>query len=204
MKWNTTKLIATGSLAALEFVISLPIRGIYVGSGTNPLGGIFYLITDPIFDILTLLLIQQFGCVTIKNLMRTLITLPFPHVYPFPFYLVTGPITGLLLDSLFYLLKQKFERVIASYGYFAFGDALGKYVNGNLDYYPAFPYTIFTAIKEDGEIAKYGEEGHPLFIIARKDLLLILKENNEKAKRIGPTEEFPWDGIRNPKRKLPQ
>jgi len=107
MKWNTTKLIATGSLAALEFVISLPIRGIYVGSGTNPLGGIFYLITDPIFDILTLLLIQQFGCVTIKNLMRTLITLPFPHVYPFPFYLVTGPITGLLLDSLFYLLKQK-------------------------------------------------------------------------------------------------
>ena len=99
-------------------------------------------------------------------------------------------------------LKQKFERVIASYGYFAFGDALGKYVNGNLDYYPAFPYAIFTVIKEDGEIAKYGEEGHPLFIIARKDLLLILKENNETAKRVGPTEEFPWDGIRNPKRKI--
>jgi hypothetical protein len=41
------------------------------------------------------------------------------------------------------LLKRKFKTVIPSYSYFAFGDALGKYANGNLDYYPAFPYTMY-------------------------------------------------------------
>jgi hypothetical protein len=100
------------------------------------------------------------------------------------------------------MLKQKFKTVIPSYGYFAFGDALGKYANGNLSYYPAFPYTIFTVVKENGEIAKYGEEGNPLFIIARPDLLLVLKESNEFARRAPPTEKFKWDGIRNPYRRI--
>jgi hypothetical protein len=100
------------------------------------------------------------------------------------------------------MLKQKFKTVIPSYGYFAFGDALGKYENGNLSYYPAFPYTIFTVVKENGEIAKYGEEGNPLFVVARPDLLLVLKESNEFAIRALPTEKFLWDGIRNPYRRL--
>ncbi|MEM1514090.1 MAG: hypothetical protein QXN45_04335 [Candidatus Thermoplasmatota archaeon] len=100
------------------------------------------------------------------------------------------------------MLMQKFKNVIISYGYFVFGDALGKYTNGNLDYYPAFPYTMFTVVKEDGEIAKYGEEGNPLFIVARKDLFLVLKEKNEYAKRVPPTENFMWDGIRNPHRTI--
>ena len=98
------------------------------------------------------------------------------------------------------LLKQKFKTVIPSYGYFAFGDALEKYANGNMDYYPAFPYTIFAVTKPDGELAKNGEKGNPLFIIARKDLLLVLKEDNETAEKAPPTEEYPWNGIRNPKR----
>lgn len=100
------------------------------------------------------------------------------------------------------LLQQKFKTVIPSYGYFAFGDALGKYINGNLDYHPAFPYAIFTVVKENGEIAKHGEGGNPLFIIARPDLFLVLKENNEYAIRANPKDEIPWDGIRNPCRKL--
>jgi hypothetical protein len=100
------------------------------------------------------------------------------------------------------MLKQKFKTVIPSYGYFAFGDALGKYENGNLSYYPAFPYTIFTVVKENGEIAKYGEEGNPLFVVARLDLLLVLKESNEFAGRAPPTEKFEWDGIRNPYRRI--
>jgi len=100
------------------------------------------------------------------------------------------------------MLKQKFKTVIPSYGYFAFGDALGKYENGNLSYYPAFPYTIFTVVKENGEIAKYGEEGNPLFVVARPDLLLVLKESNEFGRRAPPTEKFEWDGIRNPYRRI--
>ncbi|MEM2293107.1 MAG: hypothetical protein QXX41_07500 [Nitrososphaerota archaeon] len=100
------------------------------------------------------------------------------------------------------LLQQKFKTVIPSYGYFAFGDALGKYTNGNLDYHPAFPYAIFTVINEKGEIVKYGEEGNPLFVIARPDLFLVLKESNEYAIRTQPKEEFPWDGIRNPRRNV--
>jgi len=100
------------------------------------------------------------------------------------------------------MLKQKFKTVNPSYGYFAFGDALGKYENGNLSYYPAFPYTIFTVVKENGEIAKYGEEGNPLFVVARPDLLLVLKESNEFARKSPPTEKFEWDGIRNPYRRI--
>jgi len=99
-------------------------------------------------------------------------------------------------------LKTKFKNVFPSYGYFAFGDALGKYTNGNLDYYPAFPYAMFTVIREDGELAKYGEEGNPLFVIARPDLFLVLREANEYVVRAQPTDEFKWDGIRNPYRKL--
>lgn len=105
--WTTTKLVAVGSLAALHFVISLPIRGVYVGGGGNPLGGIFYLIVDPIIHVITLLLIQQFGCLTIKSFFTTLLSLPFPHVYPFPFFLLFGPVDKLILDSLYYFLKQK-------------------------------------------------------------------------------------------------
>lgn len=97
-------------------------------------------------------------------------------------------------------LIKKFKQVIPSYGYFAFGDGLGRYENGNLDYHPAFPYAIFTVLKENGEIAKYGEGGNPLFVIARPDLFLVLKESNEYAIRAPPKEEFPWDGIRNPRR----
>jgi len=100
------------------------------------------------------------------------------------------------------MLKSKFKKVIPSYGYFAFGDALGKYSNGNLDYHPPFPYAIFSVVRASGEIAKYGEEGHPLFIIARPDLFLVLKEANEHARRVRPKPEFPWDGIRNPHRKI--
>lgn len=99
-------------------------------------------------------------------------------------------------------LKTKFKNVFPSYGYFAFGDALGKYTDGNLDYYPAFPYAMFTVIREDGELAKYGEEGNPLFVIARPDLFLVLREANEYVVRSQPKEEFPWDGIRNPYRKI--
>lgn len=100
------------------------------------------------------------------------------------------------------MLLQKFKNVIPSYGYFAFGDALGKYSNGNIDYYPPFPHAIFGVIKEDGEIAKYGEEGNPLFVIARPDLFLVLKESNEFVRRARPVDEFNWDGIRNPYRKI--
>lgn len=100
------------------------------------------------------------------------------------------------------MLKNKFKNVIHSYGYFAFGDALGVEKDGNLDYYPSFPYAIATVVKENGEIADYGQQGHPVFIIARRDLLLVLKEDQEWAVRVPPTEGFNWDGVRNPYRSV--
>ncbi len=105
--WTITKLIAVGSLGVLQFVLTLPIRGLFIGSGNNPLGAIFYLVSGPIFTVITLLLVKQFGSVTIKNLVVTLTSLPFPHVYPFPFYIFLGPAQGIILDSLFYFLKQR-------------------------------------------------------------------------------------------------
>jgi hypothetical protein len=98
------------------------------------------------------------------------------------------------------MLKAKFKNIVHSYGYFAFGDALGVEKDGNLDYYPSFPYAMATVVKDNGEIAAYGEQGHPVFIVARRDLFLVLKEDNEWAVRVAPTKGFNWDGIRNPYR----
>ena len=98
------------------------------------------------------------------------------------------------------MLKSKFKNVVHSYGYFAFGDALGVEKDGNLDYYPSFPYAIAAVVKENGELAAYGEQGHPVFIVARRDLFLVLKEDKEWATRVPPTQGFNWDGIRNPYR----
>lgn len=100
------------------------------------------------------------------------------------------------------MLKRKFKDVVHSYGYFAFGDALGIEKDGNLDYYPSFPYAIATVVKENGELADYGEQGHPVFIIARRDLFLVLKEDKEWAVRVPPAKGFNWDGIRNPYRNV--
>lgn len=99
-------------------------------------------------------------------------------------------------------LKNKFKNVIHSYGYFAFGDALGIEKDGNLDYYPSFPYAMATVVKENGEMAAYGEQGHPVFIVARRDLFLVLKEDKEWAIRVPPARDFGWDGIRNPYRSV--
>jgi hypothetical protein len=106
------------------------------------------------------------------------------------------------------MLAQKFETVIPSYGHFALGDALGRYWKGHskshLDYYSAFPHAILSVVKEDGEIAKYEEEGNPLIVVARPDLFLVLREN-EIARRARPFRElgYNWDGIRDPSRSLP-
>lgn len=105
--WTTTKLIAVGSLAALQFVITLPIRGLVAATGTNPLAGIFYLISGPIFSVLTLFLIPNFGSVTLKNVLETLVGVPFPKLYPVPFCFLMGPVTGFILDSLFCFVKQR-------------------------------------------------------------------------------------------------
>jgi hypothetical protein len=100
------------------------------------------------------------------------------------------------------MLKSKFKTVVHSYGYFAFGDALGVEKDGNLDYYPSFPYAMSTVVKENGELAAYGEQGHPAFIVARRDLFLVLKEDKEWAVRVPSVKGFNWDGIRNPYRSV--
>lgn len=105
--WTTTKLIALGSLATLQFVINLPISGVFAASGSNPMAGLIYLITGPIFEVVALLLIQNFGCLTIRSIFITLISIPLPKVYPPPFSFLLGPIIALILDSLFYFLRHK-------------------------------------------------------------------------------------------------
>lgn len=100
------------------------------------------------------------------------------------------------------ILISKWKNVIPSYGYFAFGDGLGIFRNGKLSYYPPFPYTIFSVVDENNEVVKYGESGNPVFIVARKECFLVLKERNEIAERASPNEYFNWDGISNPRREL--
>lgn len=99
-------------------------------------------------------------------------------------------------------LSSQWKKVIPSYGYFAFGDALGIYENKELKYYPPFPFCIFSVVNGKNEVVKYGEVGNPVFIIARDDSFLVLKENDEFAKRVQPNKYFNWDGISNPRREI--
>jgi hypothetical protein len=127
--------------------------------------------------------------------------LPFEQFFGEKRNIDTVLTSGVALASPQYeALQKKFGKAIPVYGYFAFGDAYGKYQNGNLDYYPQFPNAIFTTLKKDGEIASFGEEGNPLFVIARPDLFLVMKETNETVNRAPPSGKFHWEGIRNPRR----
>lgn len=100
------------------------------------------------------------------------------------------------------LLSSKWKIVIPSYGYFAFGDALGIFENGELSYYPPFPYALFSVVNEENEVVKYGEIGNPAFIIARKECFLVIKEKDEIAKKAIENQYFKWEGISNPRREF--
>lgn len=105
-------------------------------------------------------------------------------------------------------LKTMWKKVIPSYGYFASGDAYHIPIanDNDLNYYPNWPFVVFEVTDEDNKFVKYLEEGHTTIFVLRDDLLLISKER-EFATKIPPTRwdnsyYFPWDGIRNPYRKL--
>jgi hypothetical protein len=102
--WTTTKLIVLGSITTLDLLIWLPIESLFGGSG-NPLVFITTAFTSCFFDIFTLLIINEFGAVTLKTFLLVILKLPFPRILPSTF-LFLYVLIGFILDTLFYVFKK--------------------------------------------------------------------------------------------------
>ena len=95
-------------------------------------------------------------------------------------------------------------RAIPLYGYYLFGDLLGIRKKGKISYYPNWPFTIILPVKktEDGyRVVGYGERGMLAFLIARPEVLVV-KVEEETARRVTPTGPFLWDGFSEPRRAI--
>jgi len=90
------------------------------------------------------------------------------------------------------------------YGNTLFGASVQKpYSKGNynLDYYPGFPYFYYNVVDFDDpwEEIGVGKTGQIIGHRFTEDCLIVnLLERDEGAK-IGPSEPFEWDGVRNPR-----
>ena len=103
-KWNTTKLIATGSFSVLMLVLLLPGAIINFILGTTvfsaPLNNIVYCV----LTMTCLFIIHQFGAATIMFTIFGILALPFPLIGP-PGFFFKVPILimgGFICDLLYF------------------------------------------------------------------------------------------------------
>ena len=112
--WTTTKLVAAVSLAALTLILSLLGAGIVAVTAIPLMGGLINVFVATIMIMLCLFVIDQFGAVTIRNIVLGILQLPFP-LNGTPGFLPKVPILilqGVIIDVLYLLLKR--NELIAS------------------------------------------------------------------------------------------
>jgi len=101
-------------------------------------------------------------------------------------------------------MEEKFPnaKVVPLYGYYLFGDLVGIPRGSEIAYYPNWPFTIILPVEETGDgyrVVDYGERGRSAFVIARPEVLVI-KVEDETARRVPPSGPFEWDGFSDPRR----
>lgn len=107
-KWNTTKLMAAGSIAVIMTLFQLFGSAIQTITGFIGMGGIVNAIVTPVFLILCLLLLNQFGSGTLMLFIQSILILALPLTgtpgfFPKIFILTFG---GFLADISYHLLKK--------------------------------------------------------------------------------------------------
>ena len=114
-KWNTTKLLVIGGLAALNAVFN--ILGAIVSAATIlGAGGLINAFFGGIFFVFCCLLIRKFGAAIIMGFVFSICVLPLPVLGPSGFLvkIIIGILTGLVVDIIYVLLKR--NEMFASIG----------------------------------------------------------------------------------------
>jgi hypothetical protein len=112
--WTTTKLIATGSLGVLRFILTLTSIPISISTGIPGSGGAVSFIFAAIILVLTVFIIQDFWAATISCLVFGVLAIPFPFLGPpgfLPKIILVG-LVGVIVDVLFLFLKKR-EKIVA-------------------------------------------------------------------------------------------
>lgn len=107
--WNTTKLIAVGSLTVLEVLLELAASTITMATGIMFASGVLTGIVRPLFIVNSLLIIDKFGVAFIFMTLSGFLTLPTALSGP-PGFLPKLPILmslGLIQDLIYAGLNRK-------------------------------------------------------------------------------------------------
>lgn len=105
--WTTTKLIAIGAIAVVRFLIKILIYTTTLAVTGSVFAGLLALVIGPFFVTLVPLVFNQFGSVTIFTIIGLFIELPLPVIWPKLVNFTVGPLTGLIVDVIFWKLKTK-------------------------------------------------------------------------------------------------
>jgi len=105
--WTTTKLITVGGLVALKLLITIFFYTPFLALSGSVFSGVSVMLIGPFFTILTPLIVEQFGSVLIFSILRFIIELPLPSIFPEIVNLVFLLISGLTIDSFYSRLKTK-------------------------------------------------------------------------------------------------
>jgi len=106
-KWNTTKLLVIGGLAALNAVFNI-LGAIFSATFVLGAGGLINGFFDGMLFVFCCLLIRKFGAATIMGFIFSICVLPLPVLGPSGFLLkiIIGTLTGLIIDIIYVLLKR--------------------------------------------------------------------------------------------------
>ena len=99
--WTTTKLITVGGLVALKLLITIFFYTPFLALSGSVFSGVSVMLIGPFFTILTPLIVEQFGSVLIFSILRFIIELPLPSIFPEIVNLVFLLISGLTIDSFY-------------------------------------------------------------------------------------------------------
>jgi len=107
--WTTTKLMVVGAFGVLRVFLWVPFSAILATTGNY-----FVLIISLFFfsfiSVFSLLVIRQFGTMTIQTFVEYMLELPVPSVIFKPLEIALGLIRSLIVDAIFYFLRKK-ERL---------------------------------------------------------------------------------------------
>ncbi len=105
--WTTTKLITVGGLVALKLLVTVFFYTSFLAISGSVFSGISYVLIGPFFTVLVSLIIDQFGSVLIFSILRFIIELPLPSIFPEIVNFVFLLVIGLTIDSFYSKLKAK-------------------------------------------------------------------------------------------------
>lgn len=106
-KFTTTQLLALGGLAVLKFLVTLIFYTTTLTSTGSLFSGYAAVAVGPFFTVLSVLVVGKFGSALIFNVVRTVLELPLPMIFP-PFTnIVLQPLIGIITDVIYRGIREK-------------------------------------------------------------------------------------------------